>query len=133
MLPTSGSTRKPELDCSSLISQGPSYLFNAIRNKLEELSAKRSELACKSKSGMTLPMASPPTLMGEDGKTEAETRGEDWHTTSAQDRDCVGRGGPADGERLRDETCRHHGRHSARERFGLDAYFPRPTLLKNAA
>jgi hypothetical protein len=62
---------------------------------------REANWACKSKSGTALPMASPPTPMGEEGKTEAETLGEDWRTTSAHDRDCVGRGGPAEGERLR--------------------------------
>jgi hypothetical protein len=54
-------------------------------------------------------MAYPPTPMGEDGKTEAEMLGEDWRTTLAQDRDCVGRGGPADGERLCEEGERPKG------------------------
>jgi hypothetical protein len=55
--------------------------------------------ACKSNSEMTLVVAFQPTLGGDEGKIEVG--GDDLRTTLNQVRDCIGRGGPVDGERLR--------------------------------
>jgi hypothetical protein len=59
---------------------------------------REANWACKSESRTTQTEASPPTLGGEDGEAVSD----DWRTTSAQVRDCEGRGEPTNGGRLGD-------------------------------